>query len=388
MYYLTIKQPPTYRQMTLEDLLNPNIDSFLINANTTNTRTFEFHYITERIKKRYNVPEYIDELIDRLAVFNSTYKDLKEKPRKSLYREFKIPKKSGGLRTIDAPEPRLMEALRALKDIFEVDFKALYHTSAFAYIKKRCIVDCVKRHQNNESKWFGKYDLSNFFGSTTMEFTLSMLEKIFPFCEVMNNERGRAELESAIELGFLDGGLPQGTPLSPILTNIIMIPIDFTLSRKLRDFKKQKYIYTRYADDFQISSRYNFNFREIENLIIETLKEFNAPFQINTKKTRYGSSSGQNWNLGIMLNKDNNMTVGHKNKKRFQAMLHSYIMDKKNGIKWDLSDVRSLDGIRNYYCMIEKDVINRIIDYTNKKFTVNVLQMIRDDLKGIYSSTK
>lgn len=383
MYYLTVKQPLTYRQMTLEDLLNPNIDSFLINANTTNTRTFEFHYITERIKKRYNVPEYIDELIDRLAVFNSTYKDLKEKPRKSLYREFKIPKKSGGLRTIDAPEPRLMEALRTLKDIFEVDFKALYHTSAFAYIKKRCIVDCVKRHQNNESKWFGKYDLSNFFGSTTMEFTLSMLEKIFPFCEVMNNERGRAELESAIELGFLDGGLPQGTPLSPILTNIIMIPIDFTLSRKLREFKNQKYIYTRYADDFQISSRYNFNFREIENLIIETLKEFNAPFQINTKKTRYGSSSGQNWNLGIMLNKDNNMTVGHKNKKRFQAMLHSYIMDKKNGIKWDLSDVRSLDGIRNYYCMIEKDVIDRIIDYTNKKFTVNVLQMIRDDLKGI-----
>lgn len=383
MYYLTIKQPPTYRQMTLEDLLNPNIDSFLINANTTNTRTFEFHYITERIKKRYNVSEYIDELIERLAVFNSTYKDLKEKPRKSLYREFKIPKKSGGLRTIDAPEPRLMEALRVLKDIFEVDFKALYHTSAFAYIKKRCIVDCIKRHQNNESKWFGKYDLSNFFGSTTMEFTLSMLEKIFPFCEVMNNERGRAELESAIELGFLNGGLPQGTPLSPILTNIIMIPIDFTLSRKLRDFKKQKYIYTRYADDFQISSRYNFNFREVENLIIETLKEFNAPFQINTKKTRYGSSSGQNWNLGIMLNKDNNITVGHKNKKRFQAMLHSYIMDKKNGIKWDLSDVRSLDGIRNYYCMIEKDVINRIIDYTNKKFTVNVLQMIRNDLKGI-----
>lgn len=383
MYYLTVKQPPTYRQMTLEDLLNPNIDSFLINANTTNTRTFEFHYITERIKKRYNVPEYIDELIDRLAVFNSTYKDLKEKPRKSLYREFKIPKKSGGLRTIDAPEPRLMEALRTLKDIFEVDFKALYHTSAFAYIKKRCIVDCVKRHQNNESKWFGKYDLSNFFGSTTMEFTLSMLEKIFPFCEVMNNERGRAELESAIELGFLNGGLPQGTPLSPILTNIIMIPIDFTLSKKLRDFKKQKYIYTRYADDFQISSRYNFNFREIENLIIETLKEFNAPFQINTKKTRYGSSSGQNWNLGIMLNKDNNITVGHKNKKRFQAMLHSYIMDKKNGIKWDLSDVRSLDGIRNYYCMIEKDVIDRIIGYTNKKFDVNVLQMIRNDLKSI-----
>lgn len=383
MYYLTIKQPPTYRQMTLEDLLNPNMDSFLINANTTNTRTFEFHHITERIKKRYNVPEYIDELIHKLAVFNLRYKDLKEKPRKSLYREFKIPKKSGGLRTIDAPEPRLMEALKVLKDIFEVDFKALYHTSAFAYIKKRCIVDCVKRHQNNESKWFGKYDLSNFFGSTTMEFTLSMLEKIFPFCEVMKDEKGRAELGAAIELGFLDGGLPQGTPLSPILTNIIMIPIDFTLSKKLRDFKKQKYIYTRYADDFQISSRYNFNFREIENLIIETLKEFNAPFQINTKKTRYGSSSGQNWNLGIMLNKDNNMTVGHKNKKRFQAMLHSYIMDKKNGIKWDLSDVRSLDGIRNYYCMIEKDVIDRIIDYTNKKFDVNVLQMIRNDLKSI-----
>lgn len=49
-----------------------------------------------------------------------------------------------------------MDALRRLKTMLEEDFHVLYHTSAFAYIKKRCTVDAVKRHQKNESKWFGK----------------------------------------------------------------------------------------------------------------------------------------------------------------------------------------------------------------------------------------
>ena len=148
-----------------------------------------------------------------------------------------------------------MEALRKLKIIFEEDFHALYHTSAFAYIKNRCTVDAVKRHQANESKWFGKFDLSNFFGNTTMDFVLQQFAMIFPFSEVMKTERGKSALRTALELAFLNGGLPQGTPISPTITNIMMIPIDFKLSNGFRNFNDQSFVYTRYADDFIVSSR-------------------------------------------------------------------------------------------------------------------------------------
>ena len=42
MYYITVKQPPSYHQMTLEEFLfGSGSGAQLINANLTNTRTYE-----------------------------------------------------------------------------------------------------------------------------------------------------------------------------------------------------------------------------------------------------------------------------------------------------------------------------------------------------------
>lgn len=379
MFYVTVMQPPMYRQMTLEEFLfEVDTKPTTINPNLTNTRTYEVERINENFLKRFN----IGKLTTKLSQFNNSTEDLRQKPRKELYHTFHIPKKSGGLRRIDAPNPELMDALRRLKTIFEEDFKALYHTSAFAYVKHRSTVDAVKRHQSNESKWFGKYDLSNFFGSTTIDFTMKMLGMVFPFSEVVKSTVGERELRKAIELAFLDGGLPQGTPISPLITNIMMIPVDYKLANGFRDFNHQRFVYTRYADDFLVSSKYTFSFREVEKFIVDTLKSFGAPFTIKSEKTRYGSSAGSNWNLGVMLNKDNEITVGHKKKRQFQAMLASYIMDKKNGKDWDKSDVQTMEGYRNYYRMIEGDTIDKMIAHIGEKFGVDVVQSIKDDLRA------
>ena len=380
MFYITVMQPPMYRQMTLEEFLF-EVDTkpqAMINPNLTNTRTYEVERISEKFLERFDVAK----LVTKLSQFNASTEELRAKPRHDLYRTFHIPKKSGGLRKIDAPEPELMDALRRLKTLFEEDFKALYHTSAFAYVKHRSTVDAVKRHQANESKWFGKYDLSNFFGSTTIDFAIKMLGMVFPFSEVIKSTVGERELRKAIELAFLDGGLPQGTPISPLITNIMMIPVDYKLANGFRDFNHQRFVYTRYADDFLVSSKYTFSFREVEKFIVDTLKSFGAPFTIKSEKTRYGSSAGSNWNLGVMLNKDNEITVGHKKKRQFQAMLASYIMDKKNGKDWDKSDVQTMEGYRNYYRMIEGDTIDKMVAHIGEKFGVDVVQLIKDDLRA------
>ena len=380
MFYITVMQPPMYRQMTLEEFLF-EVDTkpqAMINPNLTNTRTYEVERISEKFLERFDVAK----LVTKLSQFNASTEELRAKPRHDLYRTFHIPKKSGGLRKIDAPEPKLMDALHRLKTIFEEDFKALYHTSAFAYVKHRSTVDAVKRHQANESKWFGKYDLSNFFGSTTIDFAIKMLGMVFPFSEVVKSTVGERELRKAIELAFLDGGLPQGTPISPLITNIMMIPVDYKLANGFRDFNHQRFVYTRYADDFLVSSKYTFSFREVEKFIVDTLKSFGAPFTIKSEKTRYGSSAGSNWNLGVMLNKDNEITVGHKKKRQFQAMLASYIMDKKNGKDWDKSDVQTMEGYRNYYRMIEGDTIDKMVAHIGEKFGVDVVQLIKDDLRA------
>lgn len=381
MIYITVKQPPMYHQMSLEEFLfQTETRPAVINQNLTNTRTYEVERVSQRFIQKFGFN--IERLIQKLEAFNAQTEELRQKPRHELYYEFHIPKKSGGLRKIDAPEPELMDALRRLKTIFEEDFKVLYHTSAFAYVKKRGTLDAVKRHQANESKWFGKYDLSNFFGSTTLEFIIRMFSMVFPFSEVVKSERGMAALQTALELAILDGGLPQGTPISPLITNVMMIPVDYKLANGFRDFNRQRFVYTRYADDFLISSKFDFDFREVEKFIVDVLASFHAPFTIKSAKTRYGSSAGSNWNLGVMLNKDNQITIGYKKKRQFQAMLSSFVLDTQHGTAWPLEDIQQLEGYRNYYHMVEGEAIDALVSHIGEKYGVNIPKMIKEQMRA------
>lgn len=378
MVYITVMQSPIYHQMTLEEFLFQNFQApTILNTNVSNTRTYAYETVSEHFTSRIDT----DALIRKLVRFNEQTEALRTQERSTLYETFHIPKKSGGLRRIDAPKPELMKALRNLKTIFEEDFHALYHTSAFAYVKNRCTVDAVKRHQKNNSKWFGKLDLHDFFGSTTLDYVIKMFSMVFPFSEIVKTPNGEAELRKALDLAFLNGGLPQGTPLSPLITNVMMIPVDHKLANAFRDFDKQRFIYTRYADDFIISSKVDFDVHRVEKLVVDTLHEFGAPFTINESKTRYGSSAGRNWNLGVMLNKDNEITVGHKKKRQFQSMLYNYITDKRKGISWPREDIQTMQGLHSYYRMVEPETIDAIVKHTNEKMETDVLRLIKDDLR-------
>lgn len=83
-----------------------------------------------------------------------------------------------------------------------------------------------------------------------------------------------------------------------------------------------------------------------------------------------------------MLNKDNEITIGHKRKRQFQAMLASYVMDKQHGTDWDRLDIQAMEGYRNYYRMVEGESIDKVVEHIGKKFNVNIVQLIKDDLRA------
>lgn len=75
MYYITVKQPPSYHQMTLEEFLfGGNVQPELINENLTNTRTYEVENVSERFLQLVD----IDKLIARLVWFNERTEYLRE----------------------------------------------------------------------------------------------------------------------------------------------------------------------------------------------------------------------------------------------------------------------------------------------------------------------
>lgn len=375
MVYITTPLMPVYHQMTIEELLfATEIKPGITRMNKGSTRTYVVEDIPWAARSNLKLPE----MLASLRAFNEKYAPLREiEDRHQLYEVFYIPKKTHGMRKICAPKPELMNALRELKLLFETEFRALYHTSAFAYVKGRSTVDAVKKHQQNESRWFGKFDLHDFFGSTTREFVIRQLEQIFPFSEVLRLNSGREELSKALDLAFLDGGLPQGTPISPLITNVMMIPFDYQVTKRLDRVDGQRFVYTRYADDFIISSRYDFDIRKIQDLLLEELRNQNAPFSLNTAKTHYGSSSGRNWNLGVMLNKDNKITIGHKKKKNFISMLRNFIVSSRSGTPWTPEEVQYVLGLYSYYRMVEEQEIDRVVNMVNEKFSCSVITEMR-----------
>lgn len=380
MIYYTKLQPPMYRHYNFLDLLmaEDELAQPLITNNETNTKTYTMVRPNSKMMTAYDGVR----LYDSLKNFDKQYGALHNIDLHELYRSFSIPKRKGGYRKINAPNPELMEALKVLKNIFEKDFGVLYHTTSFAYAKGRSTVHLVRRHQQNGSRWFLHLDIHDFFGSVTKEFLIQQLEMIWPFAWAMRHKPTREYLLKALDLAFLDGGLPQGTPVSPLLTNLIMVPIDHELANKLRDFDKHCFVYTRYADDFIISCKYDFNPKNVISLVEEVFQAFHTPFRLNREKTRYNSSTGssKNWILGVCLNHDNQITIGHKAKKTFQSSLYNYVNAKRADVPWSFEDVQVLNGYYSYYRQIEPETIKRIIEHINAKMNADVLKMIHEDL--------
>lgn len=293
------------------------------------------------------------------------------------YYSFKIPKRSGGFRTINAPNPEFKTALAKAKDIFENNIKCLPHTAAFAYIKQHSIIDSLKEHQKNNSNWFLKIDLTNFFTNCTPELLYEKLIELYPFYYFTN--RYKKYLKEILEICCLNGGLPQGTPISPYLTNLLMVSYDYQITNFLKRGTGEHFVYTRYADDILISSKSTFDWRALQ----EQLQTFLQPFTIKTQKTRYGSKAGQNWNLGLMLNKDNNITLGYQKKKLLNAMLNNFLKDTTKGIQWPSEDVYHLQGQLSWLYSIEPDYHLHILQKYTQKYQITLKDAIKTQLNNI-----
>lgn len=369
-YYITVNREPRVYQLTFEDIMYGLDESKLaLQKDTRDTTTWKVDAINRRLIEKTD----FNAMQAALRGFVERYQDLIAVEDKStLYRSFKIPKRSGGLRQIDAPNDELKRALYDLKMIFEKKFYMSYHTAAFAYVHGRSTIDSVKRHQQNKSRWFLKTDMRHFFPSTSPEFLMKMLCMTFPFCAFIEDDWGNRELlEKALSLCFLNGGLPQGTPTSPMLTNALMIPIDHAISKMCHEYQPHL-CYTRYADDILISSEYSFKWTDVQNKLIAILNSFEAPFSLHPDKTRYGSSAGRNWNLGVMLNAENKITIGHEKKKVFKAMVFQFMTDDAKGVAWGLEDVQHFLGLISYYRMVEKESIDAILATYSAKFNKDV----------------
>ena len=388
MYY-TVKNVKAIREelATRTNTINNLIDD-LFAGNEINTDVLDITpsdepislirtrtYIKDRIQLNDRI---VNEGSIVLAIMNKT-----DNPQEH-YTTFKIPKRSGGLRTINAPDKDLMKDMRAINNIFTYNMKVLAHDSAWAYVKGRDVVSAMREHTNNKSNWYLKTDLKDFFGSCSVDFIEHQLKEVYPFGLLENIFTGFCR--TLAEYATLDGGLPQGTPLSPIITNSIMIPIDYKINKLLNELveggilPKQRYIYTRYADDIIISAKTEFNYELLINYIEDRIFK-DTPLKFNKTKTRFATSSGRNWNLGVMCNRNNQTTIGYRKKNVIKVMAHNYYADKQNDIPWSVEDLQHFQGILAWLEHVEPDYYRGFISYLQQKYNYDLKESILQDLR-------
>lgn len=293
------------------------------------------------------------------------------------YYQFRIPKASGGTRLIEAPAPPLKAAQKNVADaLYAMD--VFPHDAAYAYTRGRCAYDALVTHQRANARWFLKIDIKDFFPSVTRQLLDIKLREIYPL-NFMND----ATFNALTNLATNDlGVLPQGSPLSPALSNLVLMGFDKKLTKKLKRFDRQIYCYTRYADDILISCPYSFQFQPIVDLVQSLFAEEGLPFRINRDKLRYSSMAGRNWNLGLMYNQDQQITVGTKRKRQLHALVHNFLADYLQRRPWSKSETQELVGKLAYLKNIEPAYCDALISRYERKFGVDFKMVCKLILSG------
>lgn len=322
---------------------------------------------------------------EQLVTFREyVHRMLEQHPNpESEYIHFAIPKKTHGFRPIDAPKDELKKDQKKLSEMLTCFLDVCPHDAAWAYVRGRSVVGAMKEHTRNESKWYLKLDLHNFFGSINEDFAVSSLMQLYPFATAP--EVCEPALKELFKLGSLNGVLPQGTPLSPNLTNLIMVQYDYKICKllstlgKTGEVRKQRYVYTRYADDIIISAKTDFDFNKIIQGIEKIFQD--TPLQINREKTRYGNSSGRNWNLGVMCNKDNGLTTGYKHVISVRSKIHAYMKSLHEDNDWELPELQNLLGNISWLHQVNPDGCHKLLQQCNQKYERDVYNTLLNDIR-------
>lgn len=202
------------------------------------------------------------------------------------YKHFKIAKKSGGFREISAPTKSLHSILTCLNVVFQ----ALYVPSDIAkgFLPGKSVIDNASVHVG--MNYIFNTDIKDFFPSINQARVWAVLQlKPLNFTrEAANIIAGLCCMKVENEDATGDGVkyrfvLPQGSPASPILTNIVCQKLDHRLQGLAKKFELNC---TRYADDITFSSSHNIYqkdgafFKELQRIIED------QNFRMNIGKTR------------------------------------------------------------------------------------------------------
>lgn len=302
------------------------------------------------------------------------------------YKQFTVAKKSGGTRVINAPTDKLKKLQKSLSDLLLdcIDNinsnKSKKSTLAHGFVRERSIITNAEMHKNTKNVL--NIDLEDFFG----QFNFGRVRGYF-----LSNNHFLLEKDVATTIAKIschDNELPQGSPCSPVITNLITHSLDIRLASLA---KKYSCTYSRYADDITFSTRKNEFPEQImaqDGTVFTPSHKLNveinrAGFKLNHKKTRIQYKDSRQDVTGLIVNKKIGVKKEYRQitKSMCNSLFHTGVFTKLVDGKHEEGSIHELEGRLNFIDSI--DLYHRLnyptklsLNYVHKKHGQNTRPLL------------
>lgn len=286
------------------------------------------------------------------------------------YSQFEIPKRSGGKRIISAPNARLKLLQKRLAKHLQLceaeieSARGVKQRLAHGFKKDQSILTNADVHRKR--RYVLNIDIEDFFGSINFGRIRGFFIRNKDFCL-------KPDVATVIaQIACHNNALPQGSPCSPVLSNLIANILDINLAKLS---KINGCSYTRYVDDITFSTSKKDFPRDLAvttpgspNLWIpgKVLEKIigDCGFTINAKKTRLQYCYSRQDVTGIVVNQRVNTRSEYR--RMLRAMVHrlcatgSYALQKceitvtgSTTMSTKLGSLAELEGMLNFARHVE-----------------------------------